>query len=167
MKDNKNIKVNGAAGRGIFYGCIMAAMLSVSLPARAEEVHPARAENLMGVMVLVQGIDDMELLENQIQQIEDSTELDAEFSNLEEESVMIMEEVERQREEARRSKIWGAVIIVLVLGIFSMGIVPALKDKKEENMENTGTELRGKKKRQWNRSKEKEVDEIEIEDITG
>ena len=130
MKDNKNIKVNGAAGRGIFYGCIMAAMLSVSLPARAEEVHPARAENLMGVMVLVQGIDDMELLENQIQQIEDSTELDAEFSNLEEESVMIMEEVERQREEARRSKIWGAMIIVLVLGIFSMGIVPALKDKK-------------------------------------
>ena len=166
MKGNRGVRRNRISGRYILCSGIMAAMLSTSFPTRAEGFQTASAENLMGVMALVQGLDDTELLENQIQQIEDSSELDAEFSKLEEESVMIVEEVERQREEARRSKIWGAVIIALVIGIFSMGIISTFKDKKMENVENAGTELRRKKNRQWNRVNQEENDGIEIEDIT-
>ena len=75
---------------------------------------------------------------------------------------MIVEEVERQREEARRSKIWGTVIILLVMGIFGMGVVSTVKDKKAENM---GTGLQEKKHRRRDRTKNKS-DGIEIEDIT-
>lgn len=129
MKRNRGVRRNRMSGRYILCSGIMAAMLSTSFPTRAEGFQTAGAENLMGVMALVQGLSDTELLENQIQQIEDSSELDAEFSKLEEESAMIVEEVERQREEARRSKIWGAAIVALVIGVFSMGIISTFKDK--------------------------------------
>lgn len=59
-------------------------------------------------------------------------ELDQEFRAMEEESVMIVEEVERYRAEARRSKIWGAVIILLIMGIFATGIISAGKNDKEK-----------------------------------
>lgn len=65
-------------------------------------------------------------------------ELDQEFKAMEEESVMIVEEVERYRAEARRSKIWGAVIILLIIGIFATGIISTGKKDKEEA--NTGEE---------------------------
>lgn len=166
MKKNKSVRRNRAAGRYILCVGTMAVLLSVPLPVRAQGVQTAGVKSLIGVMAAVQDTDDTELLENQIQQIEDSTELDAEFSALEEESVMIVEEVERQRVEARRSKIWGAVIIVLVIGIFGMGIVSAVKEKKAENMENTGTELQGKKNLRQRKQEKRKIEDIEIEEIT-
>lgn len=131
MKGNKNRKGNGISGKGILCGCVMAAALAVSLPVHAEEMHTVDVNNSTEAISSAQATDDAELLAKQIQQLENSAELDVEFSNLEEESVMIVEEVERQREEARRSKIWGAVIILLVMGIFGMGVVSAIKDRIE------------------------------------
>lgn len=131
MKGNKNRKGNGISGKGILCGCVMAAALAVSLPVHAEELHTVDVNNSTEAISSAQATDDAELLAKQIQQLENSAELDAEFSNLKEESVMIVEEVERQREEARRSKIWGAVIILLVMGIFGMGVVSAIKDRIE------------------------------------
>ena len=58
--------------------------------------------------------------------------LDAEMAAEEETSKMIIEETERYRTEARRSKIWAAVIIVLVVGIFAMGIVSTLRAGKNK-----------------------------------
>lgn len=165
MKKNKSVRRNRILGRYILCVGIMAMLLSMPLPVRAAGTQTVGVESLIGVMAAVQNTDDVEVLENQIQQIENSTELDAEFSALEEESVMIVEEVERQRMEARRSKIWGAVIIVLVVGIFSMGIVSAVKDKKMENMENIGTELLGKKNRRRRKQEERKMEDIEIEEI--
>lgn len=139
MKKDQDVRKNRISGRHILCGGIMAVMLSVSLPARAEGVQTASVESRIGIMAAVQDTVGRALLADQLQQIEDSTELDAEFSSLEEESVMIVEEVERQRKEALRSKIWGAIIIVLVIGIFGMGILSAIKDKKAENMEDVKT----------------------------
>lgn len=131
MKGNKNRKGNGISGKGILCSCVMAAALAVSLPVHAEELHTVDVNNSTEAISSAQATDDAELLAKQIQQLENSAELDAEFSNLKEESVMIVEEVERQHEEARRSKIWGAVIILLVMGIFGMGVVSAIKDRIE------------------------------------
>lgn len=72
-------------------------------------------------------------------------ELDQEFKSLEEESVMIVEEVERYRAESRRSKIWGAVIIVLIAGIFATGIISTRKNGKDENKENDSVGKKGMK----------------------
>lgn len=58
--------------------------------------------------------------------------LDQEFQAMEEESAMIVEEVERYRAESRRSKIWGAVIILLIMGIFATGIISTGKNDKDE-----------------------------------
>lgn len=56
--------------------------------------------------------------------------LNAEMAVNEEESKMVVEAVEKYREEARRSKIWGGIIIVLVVGIFAVGIFSSFKTKK-------------------------------------
>lgn len=57
--------------------------------------------------------------------------LDEEFAVEEEEGRILVEEVERQRDEAKRTKIWGAVIVVLVIAIFATGIVSTMKASKK------------------------------------
>ncbi len=58
--------------------------------------------------------------------------IDAEMALYEQEGKLVMETVEKYHTEARRSKIWGGVIITLVAAIFAVGIFSALKAKKEE-----------------------------------
>lgn len=69
----------------------------------------------------------------QVAEIElDVEALNDEFAVEEEEGRLVVEEVERQRTEARRSKIWGAVIILLVLGVFATGIITTVRSGGEE-----------------------------------
>lgn len=56
----------------------------------------------------------------------DVATLDEQFALEEEEGRMLVEAVEQQRDEARRSKIWGTVIVVLVIAIFATGIVSTM-----------------------------------------
>lgn len=60
----------------------------------------------------------------------DVAALDEEMARTEQEAELVVETVERYRAEARRSKIWGSVIVVLVVGIFATGIVSGIKSKK-------------------------------------
>ncbi len=62
----------------------------------------------------------------------DAASLDEEMEAAEEESKMVVEEVERYRAEVRRSKIWGTIIVLLVVGIFATGIISTAKAEKEE-----------------------------------
>lgn len=62
----------------------------------------------------------------------DVEELDKEFQELEAEGKLVIEEVERNRKEARRSRIWGVVIVLLVAGIFATGIISAVRVEKGE-----------------------------------
>ncbi|MCM1156817.1 MAG: SH3 domain-containing protein [Roseburia sp.] len=79
--------------------------------------------------------------------------LDAEMAANEEEGKMVVEAVEQYRIASRRSKIWGSIIIVLVVGIFAIGIFSAVKPSKgDDNSSNNGN---NKKKKQikiedWN-----------------
>ena len=59
--------------------------------------------------------------------------LNAEMALYEQEGKLVMETVEKYRAEAKRSKIWGGVIITLVAAIFAVGIFSAVKAKKEED----------------------------------
>lgn len=58
--------------------------------------------------------------------------LDAEFSTEEEEGKLVVETVERKRAEVKRARIWGTIIVVLVVGIFSLGIITAIKTNRVE-----------------------------------
>ncbi len=61
--------------------------------------------------------------------------LDAEMEAMEAEGKMVVEEVERQRSEAKRSRVWTIVIVVLVIGIFVTGIISTVnlgKNKKKK-----------------------------------
>lgn len=60
----------------------------------------------------------------------DVAALDEEMAMTEQEAQLVVETVERYRADARRSKIWGSVIIVLVLGIFATGIISGIKSAK-------------------------------------
>ena len=58
--------------------------------------------------------------------------LDAEMSRTEQEAAFVVEMVEKYRDEARRSKIWGSVIVVLVVGIFATGILSGIRSSRRE-----------------------------------
>lgn len=68
-----------------------------------------------------------------IDQEMDLEALDDEFAVEESEGTLVVEEVERHRIQTRRSRIWGAVIVLLVLGIFVTGIVSAVRSGKKDD----------------------------------
>lgn len=74
-----------------------------------------------------------------VEQEIDIEALDAELEALEVENKIIVEEVERYRAEVRRSRIWGAIIVLLVIGIFAVGIVSTVRAerKKKEDEDNS------------------------------
>ena len=71
------------------------------------------------------------LKEDEIIQIEDITGLNDEFEALEEESVLIVEEVERYRKEEKRKGIQKSVVIILTITVFGAGIMTRLREKKK------------------------------------
>lgn len=58
--------------------------------------------------------------------------LHEDFQIMKEEGKLVVEEVERYRAESRRSKVWGAVIIVLIAGIFATGIIATVRNSKKQ-----------------------------------
>ncbi len=58
--------------------------------------------------------------------------IDKEFQESEAEGKLVIEEVERYRAEAKRSRIWGIVIVLLVVGIFATGIISTTRIEKEK-----------------------------------
>lgn len=72
--------------------------------------------------------------------------LDAEMEAVEAENKMLVEEVERQRGETKRSHIWTIVIVLLVIGIFATGIISTIKSGKgtEEQNDDKAGEAEGK-----------------------
>ncbi len=72
-----------------------------------------------------------QLQEEGVIQIEDITGLDGEFGALEEESVIIVEEVERYRKETKRKGVQKVVVLILVIAIFGVGIMTGLQEKKK------------------------------------
>ena len=58
--------------------------------------------------------------------------LDDELAAQEVENKLIAEGVERYLTEARRSRIWGVVIVLLVIGIFAVGIVSTIRAEKKD-----------------------------------
>ncbi|MDE7330701.1 MAG: SH3 domain-containing protein [Lachnospiraceae bacterium] len=62
--------------------------------------------------------------------------LDGELAAVEAEGKMIVEEVERQRTETKRSRIWTVVIVVLIIGIFVTGIISTVKKEKDSGAKN-------------------------------
>lgn len=81
--------------------------------------------------------------------------LDEEIVAVEAENKMIIEEIERQREETRRSRMWTIVIILLIIGIFVLGIFSTINSHKEKEEKKSDTKSAVKK----------ESDSIEIVDL--
>lgn len=61
--------------------------------------------------------------------------LDEELEAMQVRDKIIVEEVERYRAEVRRSRIWGTVIVLLVVGIFAVGIVSTIGTEKRNKKE--------------------------------
>lgn len=67
-----------------------------------------------------------------IEQGYDTEALNREFEEEFIESKIFVEEVERQQNEAKNTRIWGIVIIVLVVAILGVGVYSHLSGKKNE-----------------------------------
>ena len=62
--------------------------------------------------------------------IVDQNALDSEFQDVKEAGILSFQEAEMAKKHMQSTRIWGAVIIVLVIAIFGVGIVSALKKNK-------------------------------------
>lgn len=71
--------------------------------------------------------------------------IDKEMTEAAEEGKQVVEEVERYRTEARRTKIWGTVIVLLVVGIFATGIISTMKNEREEGKETSANKVARRK----------------------
>ncbi len=67
--------------------------------------------------------------------IEDADELDEEFEAVEEETRRIIDEHELAQKSKQKSIIWGTIIVILIIGIFAVGIISVLKKNKEGDQE--------------------------------
>mgnify|MGYP001097656683 CR=1 FL=1 len=63
--------------------------------------------------------------------------LDAEMAAQEEETKFVVEAVEKYRSDAKRSRRWGGIIVVLVISIFAVGIVSSVRINKNEEGDRT------------------------------
>ncbi len=62
-------------------------------------------------------------------------ELEQEFEEVREDTLRVIDEHELEQKSKRASMIWGIVIAVLVVAIFTVGVVSAIKKDKEEETE--------------------------------
>lgn len=103
--------------------CWMVSLWIAAIPVKAEQTE-ATVEN--------QTVETNPQEEGVIQ-IEDITGLNAEFEALEEESTLIVEEVEQYRKEAKRKSIQKNIVIVLTIVVFGAGIATGIREKKKNN----------------------------------
>lgn len=68
----------------------------------------------------------------QLKTIGNKDELDAEFEKISNTVQLIFEEIVTMEKETKQARVWGTVIVVLIIAIFGVGIVSALKKNKEE-----------------------------------
>ena len=62
-------------------------------------------------------------------------EIDKELEEEYIEGKILVEEIVRQEEEAKKTRIWAGIIIVLIIAIFGVGIVSHIRNSKEEDEE--------------------------------
>lgn len=92
--------------------------------------------------------------------------LDEEFSTEEEEGKLVVEVVERKRAEAKRARIWGTIIVVLVVGIFALGIFSAIKANRSEELTESNPDQMGETEKLGREEKtEPEAESINMPDM--
>ena len=70
---------------------------------------------------------------SQLEMIGDIEALAAEFEDMDQNVQLIFESIVAREQEVRQKRIWGAVIIVLVVAIFGVGIVSSIQSGKKNN----------------------------------
>lgn len=73
--------------------------------------------------------------ENTVDKQTDVEAIDEELAEEEYKGQLLVKEVEKKNSETRQGKIWGAIIVVLVLAIFGVGIYSHLAAKKDGKKE--------------------------------
>lgn len=114
----------------MLFWCMTVMLWITIIPVQAEETKKTALNQTV----------EAQLQEENVIQIEDVTGLDGEFEALEEESVLIVEEVEQYRKEAKRKEIQRVVVIILVGTIFGIGMMTGLQEKRKSASELTAKE---------------------------
>ena len=118
------MKVQGMFRNGLLLGGVIAALWFPIMPARAEQITYTGANKAVAIQDL-----------EEERQIEDVTGLDEEFKALEDESVFIVEEVERYRRDEKRKKIQMVIVAATTIVIFGVGITTGIQGKKKNDPE--------------------------------
>lgn len=70
---------------------------------------------------------------SQLEMIGDIEALAEEFEDMDQSVQLIFESIVLREQETRQKRIWGTVIVVLVVAIFGVGIVSSIKNGKNNN----------------------------------
>lgn len=71
----------------------------------------------------------------QLKTIGNKDELNAEFEKIGNTVQLIFEEIVTMEKETKQARIWGTIIVLLIIAIFGVGILSAVKKNKEEQKE--------------------------------
>lgn len=75
----------------------------------------------------------------QLKTIGNKDELNAEFDQVNNTVQLIFDEIMTAQKEARQARIWGTIIVVLVIAIFGVGIASAVRKNKEKGEDTNET----------------------------
>ena len=68
-----------------------------------------------------------------LKKIGDLKQIAAEFDAISDNMQLIFDSIVLREQEERRTRIWGVVIVTLVIAIFGVGIISSIKSGKENN----------------------------------
>lgn len=104
--------------------CWMTSMLwTMAIPVKAEQTEATADRQTV----------EAQQQEEEVIRIENIDGLNDEFEALEEESVFIVEEVERYRKEAKRKRSQKVIVMILVTAIFGAGMITSFQEKKKKD----------------------------------
>lgn len=69
----------------------------------------------------------------------DQEALAAEFSEVQQENDLRYERMEEYIQQQKDARLWGSIIVILVIAIFGVGIFSAIKKNKQQGMEHADT----------------------------
>lgn len=72
---------------------------------------------------------------SELKTIGNPEELNTEFDMISNTVQLVFDEIITRENETKQARIWGSIIVVLIVAIFGVGIVSALKKNKQESEE--------------------------------
>ena len=140
-----SVPVNAAETSTTVAGSVLKADVDMEVHQEADETSEVTAVLEAGTVVLVTDVDAGEgwcrisvkettgyVRTDHLVPLVSSEEMELEFEQIGNNYHMVFNEVEQLEKQRSQTKMWGAVIAVLTIGLFAAGILPVIRKNRED-----------------------------------